>query len=242
MLYLSQLILNPRSPQARGDLSDCRAMHQRILSAFPDAPDVSAARERYGALFRVEALEGGARILAQSRERPDWSRLPQSYLRRPAALKRIDDRYDALVVGQELVFRLRANPTKRISQNDTAQEVRWRGKRVELRTEEEQLGWLRRKGEQAGFTLVVARAWPDGPNGVPMGGMETPDVRTQGGARKVTGRHAGRWLSFGAVIFEGRLQVIDPARLRVALEMGIGSGKAFGFGLLSLAAPGSLAL
>jgi CRISPR-associated protein, Cse3 family len=40
----------------------------------------------------------------------------------------------------------------------------------------------------------------------------------------------------GAVLFTGYLKVTDADRFRTALEHGIGSGKAFGFGLLSIAA------
>ena len=67
MLYLSKLTLHARSPQARGDLSDCRALHQRMLSAFPDAPEITAAREHYGILYRVEVINGCASVLVQSR-------------------------------------------------------------------------------------------------------------------------------------------------------------------------------
>lgn len=42
-------------------------------------------------------------------------------------------------------------------------------------------------------------------------------------------------LTFGAVLFEGVLRVTDAAAFRAALERGIGSGKAYGFGLLSVA-------
>jgi CRISPR system Cascade subunit CasE len=37
------------------------------------------------------------------------------------------------------------------------------------------------------------------------------------------------------VVFEGRLRVTDAEAFRRALAAGIGSGKAFGFGLLSVA-------
>jgi CRISPR system Cascade subunit CasE len=37
------------------------------------------------------------------------------------------------------------------------------------------------------------------------------------------------------VLYEGELEVTDTAAFRQALEKGIGSGKAYGFGLLSVA-------
>ncbi len=46
-------------------------------------------------------------------------------------------------------------------------------------------------------------------------------------------RSAGR--TFQGVLFEGSLQVVDAEAFRKALAHGIGPGKAFGFGLLSVA-------
>lgn len=252
MLYLSQLMINPRSLQARGDLSDCRALHRRILSAFPDAPDVTAARERYGVLFRMEPLDGGARILVQSRERPDWSRLPVGYLRQPAEPKRVDERYDALVAGQELIFRLRANPTQRIDKRNMEEPERWRGKRVELRKEDQQIAWLERKGKTAGFVLLRTEIARGAVGAVAGRGLSAPqqqeepvaDVRAARAGTKVARYLPGRKvdLAFGQVVFEGRLRITDPVAFRQALTLGIGSGKAFGFGLLSIASPASSVL
>jgi len=42
-------------------------------------------------------------------------------------------------------------------------------------------------------------------------------------------------LEFQSALYEGVLQVRDPQALLVALKAGVGSGKGFGFGLLSLA-------
>lgn len=229
MLYLSQLIVDGRCREARRDLSDCHALHERILHAFPDAPEITAARDHYGVLYRVEPLDGGARILVQSRERPDWSRLPAGYLRGPVCSpKRIEGAYERIASGQELIFRLRANPTRRISKNDSSEETRWHGKRVELRREEDQLAWLQRKGATAGFHVLTVRASS-------AEAAEVADVRVIEGARQVTGKDGERELRFGSVLFEGRLRVTDADAFRRALESGIGSGKAFGFGLLSIA-------
>jgi len=225
MLYLSQLIVDGRCREARHDLGDCHALHQRVLMGFPDVAGSVAARERFGVLYRSEPMDGGARILVQSRDRPDWSRLPAGYLRGPAlGPKRVDETYERIAVGQELVFRLRANPTRRIAERNTTQAARWRGKRVDVRGEHEQVAWLRRKGEAAGFVLLEVRA---------KGGVA--DTRTLGTAERVRGRSDDHQLTFRSVVFEGRLRVTDAGQFRDALETGIGSGKSFGFGLLSIA-------
>jgi CRISPR system Cascade subunit CasE len=43
---------------------------------------------------------------------------------------------------------------------------------------------------------------------------------------------------FGSVMFDGLLRVSDPDVFRLTLQKGVGSGKAYGFGLLSIAPTG----
>lgn len=225
MLYLSSLVVDGRSREAQSDLSDCHAMHRRLLLAFPNLGGLPAARDHFGILYRLETGDGGAVVLVQSSAEPDWSRIPDGYLRDAMPLvKRIDQLYATITEGRRLHFRLRANPTRRISNRDTTQDERWRGKRVELRREEDQVKWLARKGEQAGFSLITIRTQPD-----------VNDVHTTGAADHVMGRRDSHRLTFASVTFEGRLQVINADAFRTALWRGIGSGKAFGFGLLSIA-------
>ena len=52
---------------------------------------------------------------------------------------------------------------------------------------------------------------------------------------KVLAGHPSYEVISGAVLFEGRLEVTDRTMFLEALRGGIGSGKAFGFGLLSVA-------
>jgi CRISPR system Cascade subunit CasE len=213
-------------------------LHQRVLHAFPDGPSDTSAREQFGVLYRVEPFERDPwlmRLLVQSAAQPDWSRLPDSYLadapdaRGNPAVRSVDGEYDQIRAGMSLVFRLRANPTRRISKHNTTQDEQWRGKRVELRREEDQLAWLARKGEQGGFRLTGVDVRP-----------ELPDTRVTN-QEKARGRRPAQDaveampLRFGAVLFEGRLEVTDRAAFLATLRAGIGSGKAFGFGLLSVA-------
>ncbi|MEW6230192.1 MAG: type I-E CRISPR-associated protein Cas6/Cse3/CasE, partial [Bacillota bacterium] len=52
------------------------------------------------------------------------------------------------------------------------------------------------------------------------------------------GAHRRSPLTFAAVEFEGHLTVLDPERFRETLRRGVGPGKAYGFGLLSIAPAG----
>lgn len=241
-LYLSRLALSLRHRRVQHDIVDCYAMHQRILSGFPDVSAGEHTREQFGVLYRVEQGREGPLVLVQSRVMPDWGRLSDGYLAQPALVKQIDQSYATVQEGMTLAFRLRANAAKRISNRNTEQSEQWRGKRVELRGEEDQLNWLTRKGTEAGFRLVAVRARPglnDEAGASRRLPQEAGDVRVgmgnvvHGALRE--GDTGQRKLTFGATTFDGRLVVTDAERFRRALEVGIGSGKAFGFGLLSVA-------
>lgn len=252
--YLSRLILDPRSRDARRDLADCQALHHRVMAAFPAAEDGSRAREQLGVLYRAEEhpRTGVVQILVQSAHEPDWSRLPAGYLadtRGEAdnpACRPVDDAWAAIVDGMPLVFRLRANPTKRINKK-TNPDDKLKGKRVELQTEAEWLDWLERKAGDAGFELLSVTATADGAEqrerieeifGFGPAG-ERPerivDTRASPGTKVHGGRRETGRLTFGAVLFEGRLRVTDADRFREGLATGIGPAKAYGFGLLSIA-------
>lgn len=229
-MILSRLTLNPRSREAARDLADCQELHRTILSAFPDSTG-GAARSRFGILFRVEQRrDASPALLVQSSENPDWSKLPRAYLFAPPESKEISAALEGFAAGAVLRFRLRANPTRKVETKTLADGIKRNGKRVELRTEQEQLSWLRRKGAEGGFEIVSVRT-----------AAEVPDVRVSdegkvGGFRNsIPSANGKRRLTFGSVLFEGRLRVTDPEKFRATLERGVGSAKAYGFGLLSTA-------
>lgn len=228
-MYLSRLLLNPRSREVRRDLADCQDLHRTIMSAFPPGQDPdSHARERFGLLHRLEVDRRGNRLVlyVQSLEKPDWSHLPPSYLEdfsdfKNPACKPVGDTYRQLQNGTVLSFRLQANPTRKVDRKNQQDGPRWHGKRVELRREEDQLTWLLRKGEQGGFRLLNAR-------------VQGQD-KEQGRRLRRRGAHS---LTLATVVFEGHLQITDADRFyHHSLARGIGPGKAYGLGLLSLAPP-----
>ncbi len=206
-MYLSRLILDPRSRRTQSELTSPYELHRTLLRAFPD--DLTEER----VLFRVDIdrRTGAPTVLVQSQGPPDWSFLSgtKGYLLDGAAEdnpahKEVTLRLQA---GQVLAYRLRANPT-----------VKRDGKRLGLFDEQDQLDWLRRKAEQGGFRLLSAAATPEGFSG----------------SRKRASAGAGD-ISHYAVRFDGHLQVLDPALLHETIAAGIGPAKGFGFGLLSLA-------
>ena len=233
-MYLSRLVLDPRSRQAGRDLGNVYQMHRTVMSAFPQVNEQGGARADLAVLHRLDIDQRGSNItlLVQSGEEPDWSCLPEGYLfnldregQNPAT-KTLSPSLVALSKGQVLRFRLRANPTKRIDTKSGPDGQRRNGRRVDLRTEMQQVAWLSRRADRAGFRLVPV--YP---------GSNAPAVRV-GASEKLRGRTANRLVTLAGVLFEGLLEVTDPDNLRLAIRQGIGPGKAFGCGLLSLAPVG----
>jgi CRISPR system Cascade subunit CasE len=237
-MYLSRLILNSRSREVRRDLGNLQHLHRTILSVFPQKTSESVGpRSEFGVLFRLEddRYSGLYSLLVQSATEPNWATLPDRYLadaedgRKNPACKSVAAVFKALENGMRLSFRIRANPTKKIDTRSGPGGERRNGRRVELRTEQQQIDWLRRKASVAGFQLGRLRLQPEGTNvrALGEGRLELLKVRPGGEGRAR--------LTFASVLFEGELEITDATLFRQALAMGIGPGKAYGFGLLSLA-------
>lgn len=86
------------------------------------------------------------------------------------------------------------------------------GKRLGIGGEDRQLAWLDDRATFCGFHVLSARARDEGM-------YNSPERRD---------------LKFRSVVFDGVLVVNDPTLFKDVLEKGIGHGKAFGFGMISL--------
>lgn len=228
-MYLSKLTLNIRDRQTRHDLARPYEMHRTLMNSYLH-PRVA---NRCDLLFRVEPSRNGPPVvLVQTREDPgEWTGFPAGYLLGPAVCKPLKL---SVIGGQHLRFRLRANPTKRVAAKNQRLGTVMAGKRVGLTSEAEQLRWLIRKGDAGGFT--IPGEWMDTKHPETGESFKLPNFRVdavpEGRDRNGKPGYAGAFL---AVRFDGVLVVADPGMLEAAMASGLGSGKAFGFGLLSLA-------
>lgn len=211
-MYLSRLKLYPRSRVTRMLALDPYLLHQAVFRAFPDAGHGGPGR----VLYRMDtSRDGQTSLLVQSEKEPDWRRADLLAECLEEEVEGPKD-YSALLLkglrsGQYLHFRLRANPTVK-----KKTEGKKNGHRLGLIREEDQIGWLKRKGEGGGFELVTCQAQREG----------IIAVVTEDKDRKL--RHY-------AVRYEGILRVLDAHKLLETMARGIGSAKGFGFGLLSIA-------
>ncbi len=209
-LWLSRLLL-ARDPGAY-------PLHQSLWKAFP-------ACEARPFLFRADPVEGRkVRVLVQSVREPDWRGLGKN-VEDLAGPKRWQPALDA---GRRFRFFLRANPTvsrkgrsePRFDGVEGADFRARRGVRVGIGREEDRLVWLVQHGESCGFRMA--------------GDPDRPSVRVSP-PFVVQWRKDGRVARHLGVDFEGVLVVQDAEKLRAALPKGLGTAKAMGFGLLSLA-------
>lgn len=224
-MYLARLTLNPRTRRVQGELANRYELHRTLMAAFPET-----LPEGERVLYRLDqdARSGIPTVLLQSRTRPDWAWLgdpgARNYLMEAPETKRFELGF---ADGQQLAYRLVANPTvKRWLPSDKDDpDSEKKPMRIPLTGEEDLRHWIDRKGERGGFRIASARI------------VEEADVvgwKTRR-SNPLDGADSRRRLTFSAVRFEGILVVKDPVKLVTTVQQGIGSGKAFGFGLLSLA-------
>jgi CRISPR-associated protein Cas6/Cse3/CasE subtype I-E len=117
--------------------------------------------------------------------------------------------------GDLVRFRLRANPTRKV------QDGSHNGKRKRVNpTLEDHTNWLAGKLEGASDSPICMQNFMPG---------------WAYGWRTKHEPQPGTPMQWWSVLFEGTFRVRDTRILKRLLETGIGSGKAFGFGLLSIA-------
>lgn len=218
-VYLTRFEINPQRRDARAMLAGSQKLHAAVLAAFPSSLGEPAEGR---VLWRLDEVGHDALLYLVSPEKPDLTHLVER-IGRPAYGWETRDygRFlEGLTTGDRWAFRLRANPVHNAPPTDGG-----RGKRYAHVTATQQAGWFGRKAEQIGVTIV------EGSAGAP--DLLVRDRRTLRIPRQ------GRTVTLGTVVFEGSLQIRDPAALRAALVGGIGPGKGYGCGLLTLAAPPS---
>jgi CRISPR system Cascade subunit CasE len=239
-LYLSRLCLNPLFAPALKLAADPYEIHRKLLDTLPCGPKpkpaTAAQPKTTDLLFRVDTTDAGPVLFVQTCTEPDWDALelaPRA-LQCPPQTKLYVPRFH---LRQRLNFRILAQPVVRKSGRFGLKPngKRMPGPRRACRDDEERLNWLRRKGIASGFAIEsVGLTLVEWRNSKPLQAKGGDPVETHEEARK-RAFGPGDSQQLGAVCFDGVLVVTDPAGFEKTLAAGIGTQKAFGFGLLSLA-------
>lgn len=211
---LTLIQLNPSHPQVRRDLRDRQALHRTVMRLAPDHLGPSP-RALAGLLYRLETNQEQPSLLVQTTQPPLLDRLPNRYgTTHTRSLTRL---LDNLHTGQRVRYRITANPCKRLStRNRTVQpgEGSARPGGIHALHGDDALNWWHRRSHTAGLEVEEA-TWQPGPSHHP----------------PTTGPRPRHWL----LQFDGTAHITDKDALTHALAHGIGKGKPYGAGLLSLA-------
>lgn len=213
-MYLSRLEFNLKSRRVQKELANRYELHRTLMHAFkPELP----GGERL--LFRLETERGSAEVLVQTQNLPNWA-----YFREDAGFigymmetePQVKPFTPEFKMGQKFYFRLLANPTYRKA---GYKNKKGHSKRIGIKTEEDQIKWLMKKGQAGGFLpfgeLVLKNM--DSLHGVQVDGNEKHIIKID------------------CVQFDGLLEVTNPEEFEQTFRSGIGSARGFGCGLLSLA-------
>lgn len=213
-MYLSRIKLDTRKRATMLALSNPQQFHGAIETAL------GVDNERSRTLWRLDTLEGEPCLLILTKDTPTLSTVAEQFACNSDMVE--TKKYDALLnriaPGSQWRFRLTANPTKGQRNKDwkRGEKSIERGKVTALISVPQQEEWLLKRAEEYGFSLS-----PDG-----FGVTQSHTyVFHKLGRQKVT---------ILSVTFEGVLTVLDVERFHQAMTDGIGRGKAYGNGLLTI--------
>ncbi|QKW07780.1 type I-E CRISPR-associated protein Cas6/Cse3/CasE [Streptomyces sp. NA04227] len=211
-LWLTRIVPDPRSREARRDLGDAVGLHRRIMSLFPDHLG-PGPRQSLGLLHRIDDARSGPVILLQSAHQPELAKLPEGYGQ--TATRPLDPLLGLLRSGLEIRYRCTASPVRKPGATTRAlyklpEVVALHGADADE--------WWQRQADAAGLKVLSLHSQPlDAATGTRGGQEDRQRIR-----------HA-------RTRFDGVAVIVDPDQLRTKLTAGIGRGKAYGCGLLTLA-------
>ena len=207
-MYLSRVRLNTEKRQTQLALAAPEKLHGAVERCFgTDCP-----RKRN--LWRIDMLHDMCYLLILSEDRPELSHIREQfgYPGEPDEIKTFDSLLGRIENGSVWHFRLKANPTHTVKQAGED-----RGRVVAHVSEKYEMEWLHRRAEQNGFAVL------------------TEGSCVVGAGWKIFNKTGQRSrIRLKEVTFEGILRVEDRDLFCNALVNGIGRGKAYGMGMITV--------
>ena len=206
-MYLSRVALDVHKRSTMTALANPQQFHGAVEQAF--------AGERRRRLWRLDQLGDRLYLLLLSEDTPDLRHMVEQFgTGEIPETKDYTPLLERIGPGTIWRFRLTANPTKSVP--DPKDPVK-RGKICAHVTTEYQEKWLLERGEKCGYRLI-----PDG------------FAVTQCQWRRFQKGHKGRPVSLLSVTYEGVLEVTEAEKFQRVLTEGMGRGKAYGLGLMTV--------
>lgn len=204
-MYMSRIELDLAKRNTMLALTSPNKMHGAVEACFPG--------ERKRRLWRIDSLHGKMFLLIVSEDMPQTSEEISHFSVDGVRFesKKYDSFLESIQANSIWHFRLAANPT--FSRANGKE----RGKVSAHVTAEQQKQWLIAKGEKHGFCVDLS--------GFDI--LERKTIRFLKGADR-------QQITLGVCVFDGVLSVTDPGVFRIALTEGIGRGKAYGYGMITV--------
>lgn len=201
-----------RIPLDRYNRNTLRALNSP--SIFHGAVENSFTGDRKRNLWRIDCLDGQLYLLLLSDCAPELLSFCSQFGKEgiPYEIKSYDGVLAKIKTGDKWRFRLTANPTKSVSNHKNEK----RGKVLAHITTDFQKKWLIEKSEKNGFSVTE----------------NSFDIVQSNWFRFY--KKESKAISLLSVTYEGILEVTDACLFRNALINGIGRGKAYGMGLLTI--------
>lgn len=221
-MYLTRFHLDPRTRPGARALEDAQRMHSIVAAATEAGSSADTGGPR--TLWRIDRDDPRAPLLwVLSPVRPDLDEFAADAGRVVGGVVYDSRAYSPLLerlkLGQVYAFRLAANAARSGKKSTESMA----SKRFGHVTSSQQLAWLETRAVAHGFTLRTSMSGEG-------------DVAVVGRRRLVFSRRGER-VTIALSEFLGHLEVSDVDRFRRSLVTGIGHARAYGCGLLTLAAP-----
>ncbi|SDH01939.1 CRISPR system Cascade subunit CasE [Sinosporangium album] len=228
-MHLTRFRFNTARLGSRRLLSSPQMLHAAVLSSFADLPKQRDDGSRV--LWRIDSTSRAEiHLYIVSPDKPDLTHLVEQ-AGWPATGRWETQDYgpflSRLASGDRWSFRLTANPVHSVRCKDE-QPTKWTAHIGHLH----QMRWLLQRQERSGFTVLEKtaekRVTPDrDQHELIVHDQRTLAFRKSGNGKPVT---------LVTVTYDGLLEVTDPQALRRTLIQGLGRAKAYGCGLMTLAA------
>ena len=205
MSHLTQILVPYELAVRHLKIRDSYDWHQRVWQAFKGHDG-----EKRNFLSRVDEVDEAYRLLIVSTSapvKPDWC---------PSDCFKTKPIPDDFFAAGKFRFNLLVNPTRKV-RSDSKGNLTKNGRRLPLAKREDLLEWIRRKAEAGGFEIE-----------------DVENLRTIPKPRSYFQKAGMNGVHY-AVEFQGVLTVANQEIFTRTFTKGIGSAKAFGFGLLVLA-------
>lgn len=207
-MYLTRLALDTTRRETMRALYAPNLLHGAIESAFPGG--------RARRLWRIDQLRGATYLMLLSEDAPDLTGVQRQFGfdNQPWQTKDYQPLLSRIQPGSRWQFRLVCNPTRSIPTDVPGQ----RGRVEAICVIPRQREWLMAQGEKHGFRVEA----------------DSFDVKASEWRKFKKGRENGREVTLLQATFEGVLTVTDREAFLDVLQNGLGRGRAYGMGLMTV--------